>query len=320
MHLTGLHHVTAVTARASKNVAFYTQTLGMRLVKKTVNQDDVSAYHFFYADAAGSPGTDLTFFDWENIAKNRLGAGSITETGLRVPTNSSLEWWAGYLSDQGVEHTGVLDEGGRFIIRFTDGEGQPLALVENEGYPGGIPWEHPVIPHEHAIIGLHHVKIMVADVDPTAQVLTEVLGFEEERQYTTTQPYGRQVIVYATEGGGAGKEVHVIAASDLPRGRVGYGGVHHVAFRVPDAEAQLEWRERILQSGLGVTPVIDRFYFKSIYFREPGGILYEIATDGPGFAVDEDAESLGESLALPPFLEPRRQEIEAGLKPVEVQP
>jgi glyoxalase family protein len=315
MKLNGLHHVTAVTAKAQENVTFYTQVLGMRLVKKTVNQDDVSAYHLFYADKLGSPGTDLTFFDWP-IGPNRNGPGSIAHTALRVPGRKALEWWADYLTRQGIEHSGVVDFHGHKMINFTDPEGQHLSLVDDEGAPeGGIPWEKGPTPAEYAIRGLYASTLIVRQLDPTERVLTEVMGYERAAEYETGA--NERTVVYELDGGGAGKEIWVIEQPDQPRGQLGAGGVHHIAFRVADAEVQHYWRERLVSSGLGVSDFIDRFYFQSIYFRIPGGILFEIATDGPGFTADEDLETLGERLALPPFLEPHRARIEAGLKPIE---
>lgn len=320
MQLTGLHHVTAITARAAQNVDFYTQVLGLRLVKKTVNQDDVSAYHLFYADAIGSPGTDVTFFDWPHVVQNRNGAGSIAEIGLRVPDRESLEWWAQRLAQAGIVHQGVVEEAGRTLMRFSDPEGQALALVNDEGAPGGgTPWERSTVPTEHGIRGLNSVKLMVEILESTASVLTEVMGFRQVREVPSDDNPDANVVIFETGRGGPGTEVHVEAGPHLPPGRQGRGGVHHVAFRTPNDEEQVQWRQRISQAGLRVTDIIDRYYFKSIYFREPGGILFEIATDGPGFAVDEDVEHLGEQLALPPFLEPHREQIEANLHPLEVE-
>jgi glyoxalase family protein len=318
MQLTGLHHMTAVTGQAAQNLAFYTGVLGLRLVKKTVNQDDVSAYHLFYADAVGSPGTDVTFFDWPHAIKNRPGAGAIGLTALRVPSAEALTWWAQRLTDAGVTHRGLTEEDGQRVLRFTDPEGQELALINDHGAPGGIPWERSPVPAAMAIRGLHSVRLLVHDLRPTAWVLTEALGFQQVREYLAGNDPARRIIVFATGDGGPGAEVHVEAGRHLMPGRVGRGGVHHIAFRTPNDEEHRAWQQRLERAGLGVTPVIDRFYFKSIYFREPGGVLFEIATDGPGFASDEEMEHLGEQLALPPFLEPRRREIEAGLRPLEV--
>jgi glyoxalase family protein len=319
MQIHGLHHVTAVTGQASQNVTFYTQTLGMRLVKKTVNQDDVSAYHLFYADALGSPGTDLTFFDWPQMDRNRNGAGSIARTALRVPSREALDWWRQRLGEAGISHGGIIEEGDHTLLRFLDPEGMELELVDDKGAPGGKPWEKSPVPLEVGIKGLHSVALMVRELDSTDWVLKQVMGFRQVRDYHMEGDPERRTVVYESGEGGPGTEVHVEAGDHLRPGRLGAGGVHHVAFRTPDDGEQESWRQRILEAGLNVTPVIDRFYFKSIYFRIPGGILFEIATDGPGFHADEDIESLGERLALPPFLESRRESIEAQLKPIDIQ-
>jgi glyoxalase family protein len=316
MQLTGLHHVTAITGEAARNVQFYTQTLGMRLVKKTVNQDDVSAYHLFYADAKGSPGTDVTFFDWPHVVKNLNGAGSISRIALRVGSGTALGWWAQRLKKVGVETAGVVEEDGQPLVHFKDPEGLELTLVNDQGASGGTPWDESPVPVEMGIHGLQAVSLMVQDLKPTELVLTEVLGFEPVREYKAGGDSNRPVIVFSTANGKPGTEVHVESGSHLQPGRLGRGGVHHVAFRTPNDEEQVAWRERVASVGLRVTPIIDRFYFKSIYFREPGGILYEIATDGPGFATDEDLHHLGERLALPPFLEPQRAFIESQLHPL----
>jgi glyoxalase family protein len=293
MKLQGLHHVTAITGRAAENVDFYTRTLGLRLVKKTVNQDDVSAYHLFYGDELGRPGTEVTFFDWPMSPSARPGYPSIGPIALAVPGLAALEWWAGWLERQQVPHGSVEEVDGRVTLAFQDAEGQRFQLVDSAGEETpGRPWDAGPIPPEHAIRGLHHVTLTVRDLDRSRRFVHEVMGLDE-----------KAVRLRAPEH-----------ASDYAR--QGTGGVHHVAFRTPDQEEQLLWRQRLLEAGAQVTPVIDRFYFTSVYFREPGGNLFEIATDGPGFTADEDAGELGRHLALPPFLEPRRKEIEAGLRPI----
>jgi glyoxalase family protein len=320
--LSGLHHVTAVTGDARGNLSFYTQQLGMRLVKKTVNQDDTSAYHLFYADAHGSPGTDLTFFDWPNTRPRRHGYGTIGATSLRVTGTDTLAWWARRLTGAGVQCEDVADRAGRASLRFRDPEDQVITLVDDGGQAGGTPWEHSPVPPERAVQGLGPILLTQAILDPTATFLTSVLGFRESGRFTDslTQPDGAaaqsEVFVFSTGEGGSGAEVHVAIAPKSGRGLVGRGGVHHVAFRTPDDEQHTAWQAHLARLGVGVTPVIDRFYFKSLYFREPGGVLFEIATDGPGFTADEPKESLGERLALPPFLEPHRGPIEAGLVPL----
>jgi glyoxalase family protein len=323
--LDGLHHVTAVTGDAARNVAFYTETLGLRLVKKTVNQDDVSAYHLFYGDSVGHPGTELTFFDWPDAGPKRSGTGTIAAIALWVPTREALAWWAERLDQHGVVHGAVAEALGRLALPFADPEGQALELVapnEGERVPTGpTPWDGSPVPAEYQIRGLHAVRVVVRQGDPTVRVLTDTLGFREvgrDRLAADGQGTVRDVHVFAVGPGGIGTEVQVEERPDLPFGRVGIGGVHHVAFRTPNPEQHQAWQQQVAQAGLQVTPIIDRFYFKSIYFREPGGVLYEIATDGPGFATDEDPAHLGERLALPPFLEPYRAEIEAGLRPLPV--
>ena len=318
MELGGLHHLTAVTTDAGQNVDFYTRVLGMRLVKKTVNQDDVSAYHLFYADALGSPGTDVTFFDWPHlrIAPNRPGAGEVSVTGLRVPDREALEWWAGHLEESGVAHGGIREGDSRLYLDFQDPEGQRLRLSEDrgEGTKGGKPWDAGDVPAEFGIRGLASVDLTVRELEPTEWALTEVLGFRKTDE--RAEDGGRTAVYEVGPGGGPGATVRVLERPGAAAARLGRGGVHHVAFRTPDDEEHAGWREKIRVMGLGVTPQIDRFYFRSIYFREPGGVLFEIATDGPGFATDEDAAHLGERLSLPPFLEGRREEIEARLAPI----
>ena len=314
MELTGLHHVTAITRLAANNVDFYTKTLGMRLVKKTVNQDDVSAYHLFYGDSVGHAGTEMTFFDWAQAAPNRNGIGAISATALRVADRETLIWWSARLDSFSIPRGEITEITGRPTLQFTDPEGQALSLVADEGAPGGIPWEGSPVPVERGIKGLDAVTLTVRRLASTATVLTDTLGFRQTREYKDAE--GHAVVVFETGRGGPGTEVHVADRPDLPPARQGAGGVHHVAFRVPDREQQSEWRRRIVGAGLPVSEQIDRFYFESIYFREPNGILFEIATDGPGFATDEVSAHLGESLSLPPFLEPRRAQIEAGLRPL----
>jgi len=316
MQIGGMHHITAITGNASQNVAFYTQILGMRLVKKTVNQDDVTAYHLFYGDEIGHAGTELTFFDWPGAGPSRHGSGTISASMLGVRGHVALDWWLQRLDSFGVEHDGIATNGkdGRAVLAFRDPEGQRLELLDDEGKITGVPWKGSPIPAEMAIRGLYGVRFTVKQLERTEPVLTNVLGFRRAGSYTTAQQH--EVVVLEVGPGGPGAEVHLELRPDLPFGRPAIGGVHHVAFRTPDDDEQLQWRERLAKAGSQVTQVIDRFYFHSIYFREPGGILCEIATDGPGFATDEDPATLGQSLALPPFLEPHRREIEAGLKPI----
>jgi len=307
--LLGIHHVTAVTARASDNLRFYTQVLGMRLVKKTVNQDDVSAYHLFYADSKGSPGTDLTFFDWAAIPPRRLGNRMITRAALRVANRTSLEWWKKHLEERAQKVGEIVERAGRASLLFEDREGQQLILMEDLAQ--GKPYEKSPVPVEHQIHGLGPVEITIPTMPKTATVLTELLGMRSVRQFQ--EPADGVIHVYEMGQGGPGAELHVRLRPELPIGQTGAGGVHHVAFRIPDDQYDA-WADRLDQFGIPNSGKIDRFYFRSLYFREPNGVLFELATEGPGFATDEPVETMGERLALPPFLEPRRAEIEKGLK------
>jgi glyoxalase family protein len=318
MQLQGIHHLTAITADAVGNKSFYTGALGMRLVKKTVNQDDVSAYHLFYADGLATPGTDITFFDWP-ARPARRGTSSIVRTGLRVAA-ASLPYWAARFVALGVKHNGAIERDGRQTIEFEDPEGQRLALVADDDRLPPHPWDKSPVPAEHQIRGLGPITISVPDLKGTDEVLTGLMQFRADRTYAAPASDGSAgestVHVYAMGDGGPAAELHVAVEPSLPRGVAGAGGVHHVAFRVPTFEEYDTWAERLKQYGVNTSGPVDRFYFRSLYFREPGGILFELATDGPGFAADEPMETLGQRLSLPPFLEPHRESIEAGLKPL----
>ena len=332
LSLQGIHHVTAITGHAPANLDFYTRVLRLRLVKKTVNQDDVSAYHLFYGDEIGSPGTEVTFFDWPNAAPRRDGAGTIAAFSLRVPDENALDWWAARFKNEGVDSVRET-RNGRAILNFTDTENQQLSFVVAPK-PENVPVSYignnrnngdnvaNGLPPQMAIRGLGPVTIAVRKLEPTARLLTELLNFQHSAIYEQNVAAAHRALkvsVFETGPGGAAAELHVIEWPDAPNGFSGIGGVHHVAFRAPNDEEHRQWQMRLSRAATGVTPVIDRFYFKSIYFREPGGVLFEIATDGPGFATDEDRAHLGERLSLPPFLEARRAQIEAGLQPLDSQ-
>jgi glyoxalase family protein len=313
MQLAGIHHLTAVTAHASRNHAFYTRSLGMRLVKKSVNQDDVSAYHLFYADGAATPGTDLTFFDWP-AARERRGTCSIVRTGLRVGSEASIKWWAKRFAAGAITQMPMATRDGRLTLDFEDFEGQRLSLVvDSSSTSTAHPWLKSEVPAEHQLLGLGPITISVPNLDPTDRVLREVMNMRKTREYSLGEKV--PVHVYEMGAGGAAAELHVAVEPTLPVSRPGAGGVHHVAFRTTQAEYQA-WADRLELLRMPSSGPVDRYYFKSLYFREPNGILFELATDEPGFAVDEPMDSLGEKLALPPFLEVRRSEIEAGLKPL----
>jgi len=317
MQLNGLHHVTAVSARIADNVEFYTQVLGLRLVKKSVNQDDVSAYHLFYADKAGSPGTDMTFFDWPHIGPNVRGSDSIAGTAFRVASRQALDFWAERFDEYGINHDQITDFAGRELLAFEDPEGQQLYLVNDRGaeYEGEI-WQRPDILDEYTLRGFYSIVLSVSSIDQLEMIFKEILNFEELERAQWIDRESHAVIFTTRKNGSAGSEVWLLEQPDAGPGRLGAGGTHHVAFRVKDFEAQKEWHSHLTGAGLHVSNLIDRFWFRSIYFRVSNGILFEIATDGPGFAIDEAQEELGEKLVLPPFLEDRREQIEAGLTPI----
>lgn len=314
MRLHGIHHLTAVTADARGNHDFYTRVLGMRLVKKTVNQDDVSAYHLFYADGVGSPGTDITFFDWP-VERERRGTHSIVRTALRVAGEPALAYWTARLDEAGVEHGPVREVDGRLRLDFEDPEGQRLTLVDDGGAGSSHPWDRSPVPEAHQIRGLGPITISVPDLAPSDRFLDEVMAMRRARRYADPDAPGVTVQVYEMGEGGPAAELHVRVEPDLPPAQPGAGGVHHVAFRVRDEEYG-HWVDRLQRLRVRSSGPVDRFWFRSLYAREPNGILYEIATDGPGFATDEPMEALGERLVLPPFLEPRRAAIEADLAPL----
>ena len=312
--LSGIHHLTAITADAPGNLAFYTQVLGLRLVKKTVNQDDTSAYHLFYADGKASPGSDITFFDWP-VGRERRGTHSIARTALRVASEASLAWWRDRLLAQKIKAGEIAEIAGFTSLDFEDPEGRRLRLVNDKGLGDSHPWSGSSVPAVHQIRGLGPITLSVPDVEPTAAVLTRILNMKETRDH----PLGNgktSVHVFSMGNGGAAAELHVAVEPNLPQAGQGAGGVHHVAFRTPSVEALHQWTQSLTSFKLPNSGEVERYYFRSLYFREPNGILFEIATDGPGFAVDEPLDSLGQRLSLPPFLEARRASIEAGLKPL----
>lgn len=314
---TGLHHVSAITRDAKRNVAWYTNVLGLRLVKKTVNQDAPSMYHLFYADGEGTPGTEMTFFEIPLVGRTRRGTNSLSTTSFRVPTDASLDFWSARFTSLGVTHEPVTKRAGRATLRFEDEEGQRLMLVSDEGergVSGGVPHDVPDIPLRHAIYGLGPSYMTVANVKATDALLTNVLHFRQKETYEADDT---TYTVYETGEGGAGAEIHVEHRNDLPIERPGRGSVHHIALRVSNEDELNEWIDHLDAWGVRNSGYVDRFYFRSIYLKDPNGLTIEIATDGPGFAVDEPADALGESLALPPFLEKDRDAIEANLRPLD---
>ena len=305
---TGIHHVTAISGAPQRNADFYAGTLGLRLVKKTVNFDDPETYHLYYGDGAGNPGTVMTFFPWAHAPGGRIGAGQLVVTSYSIPA-ASLGYWTERLVERGVRFERPRDRFGDTVLSFEDPDRLRIELVTAEdvrpGRAGGP------VREDHSIRGFHHVALAVEATDRTAGLMTDTLGFR-----LVDEAEGR--IRLASGEGGPGDRVDVVNAAGFPGGSMGVGTVHHVAFRVPDEETQLALREAVAALGYNVTPVLDRNYFRSIYFREPGGVLFEIATDPPGFAVDEDPEHLGEDLKLPPWLETRRDRLEEVLPPLRV--
>ncbi|KAB2962062.1 MAG: ring-cleaving dioxygenase [Thermoanaerobaculia bacterium] len=315
--VTGLHHVTAISGPAQENLDFYAGVLGMRLVKKSVNQDDPGTYHLFYADAAGSPGTDLTFFPWAHLAPPRPGHGTASEVSLAVPPGT-LDAWGQRLERYGVELGAITVRFGERTLPVRDPHGLALALVESTSAMARPfePWAGSPLPAERQIRGLHGARLRERELGATTRLLTEALGF---RPLASEGSWQR----WAVADGGSGTWVDLAEAPGERRGAWGVGAIHHLAWRVADDAHQLEVRARV-ETMADPTPVIDRFWFRSVYFREPGGVLFELATDGPGFAVDEAPEHLGETLVLPPWLEGQRAGIERVLPslappaPVEV--
>jgi glyoxalase family protein len=306
----GLHHVTAIAGNPLRNLDFYTRTLGLRLVKRTVNFDDPGTYHLYYGNETGSPGTVLTFFPWEHAVKGQVGAGETQHTAFRVPI-SSLGYWTHRLIEKGVAHAALEKRFGESVLPFSDPDGTSLALVgvpDVENEPG---WSNGEIPAENAVRGFHGVTLLLDDGAKTGAILTDVLGLEEAGREGAN-------IRYRADGSAPGAVIDIHESKGLGRGRQGRGSVHHIAFRAADdAEQAAMAKKLVTQHGMHPTDQRDRNYFRSIYFREPGHVLFEIATDIPGFAIDEPVASLGRALKLPPFLEPHRGEIEKALPALE---
>ena len=299
MKLNGIHHITAITSDAQRNVDFYVGVMGLRLVKKSVNQDDPTVYHLFYADEHAQPGADLTFFEYPGAMQGRAGAGMVHRIVWRVAGEAALDFWAERLGGRGID---VERDAGRLRFRDPEGLEHELAVVNVTDEP--LTAEHPEVPAEHALQGFHAVRAYAFDPERSRSLLEEALGFE---------PSGDGWEARGRSRGGS------YAYDEAPpeRGLQGAGTVHHVAWGSETDEEHAGWREQAMRGGAHPTEVIDRFYFHSIYFREPNGILFEIASPGPGFTADEPLETLGEKLALPPFLESRRPQIEAAIKPLE---
>ncbi len=312
-HLKGIHHVTAITSSAEKNYEFFTYTLGMRLVKKTVNQDDIKTYHLFFSDDEGNAGTDMTFFDFPGIPKGVHGTNEIYKTALRVPSDAALDYWIKRFEKYDVKNGGITEQFGKKIINFEDFDEQQYMLISDEGNEGvasGKAWLNGPVPLEFAITGLGPVHIRIAQFDYMKQVLEKVMLMRE----TATEG---DLHLFEIGEGGNGASVVIEKNIVLPAGRQGYGTVHHAAFRVEDKTHLMEWLNRYEEAGFNTSGYVDRFFFESIYVRVAQGILFELATDGPGFMGDEPYETMGEKLSLPPFLEAKREYIESQVRPID---
>lgn len=301
----GLHHVTAIGGDPQRNVDFYLRTLGLRLVKTTVNFDDPGTYHLYYGDDSGRPGTLLTFFPWRDVPPGRRGTGQATTTSFSVP-EKSIGWWQQHLERLGVQASPIRTREAEDALSFRDPDGLAITLVAHPQGDPRSPWDNGMVPAEHAIRGLHSVTLSVTSEDATAGMLVDDLGLRFDSQQNNR-------FRFAAGEGGPGALVDVLVTPDAPSGLVAGGTVHHVAWRVPDEASQVAWREELISRGVRVTDIMDRQYFRSIYFREPGGTLLEIATDSPGFTIDEPLLELGCMLKLPPWLEPNREQIQAVL-------
>ncbi len=307
--IVGLHHVTAIASSPQENLDFYTQVLGLRFVKRTINFDDPGTYHFYFGDDAGSPGTILTFFPWPGVVKGRLGAGETTRTAFSVPLES-LPYWEERLAAHNVTVEEKTQRFNEHVLTFADTDGMKLEIVAHaDAGPVKAP-RYASVPSEHAIRGFFGVTLLERTLSDTAAILG-LMGFREVAQENSRHRF-------AAEGTALGNHIDILINAKAPHGNMGAGSVHHIAFRAQDDAAQLEWREEIAKH-LNVTTVQDRTYFHSIYFREPGGVLFELATDSPGFAIDEPIEHLGEELRIPEWFEPRRSAIEARLAPINLK-
>jgi glyoxalase family protein len=306
----GIHHITAIAGDPQTNLDFYAGLLGLRLVKLTVNFDDPGTYHLYYGDGVGHPGTILTFFPWPSAPKGRHGTGLVTETAFAIAEDAA-EYWTARLAERGVAFTGPVDRFGEKVISFSDPDGMKVELVATRLATADRIWEAGPVPAPFAVRGFHSATLREADHRTTAGLLTDTMGFRLAAQ-------DGDRFRYAAESGGPAAIVDVVRAPGERFGRVLVGTVHHIAWRTPDDRQQGEWLSELTRRGYGVSPVMDRKYFHSIYFREPGNILFEIATDSPGFAVDEPAAELGSRLVLPAWLEPERAKLEAVLPPLRL--
>jgi glyoxalase family protein len=309
----GIHHVTAICSDPQTNIDFYTRVLGLRLVKLTVNFDDPSSYHLYYGDEVGRPGTILTFFASPGVFRARHGKRSVATTALSVPPGS-LEFWKQHFTSKQVAYTTPIARFGEEVLQFHDPDGLVLEIIASERALMGHAWRRGGIPEEYAIRGVHSITIAAEGYEHTAQLLTGPMHFKIQGEAAAVEPNRSRFVAHE----GIGAIVDIACVPDAPRSTTGAGGVHHIAFRIADASAQLRVRATLVRDGFNVSPVMDRSYFESIYFREPGGVLFEIATDTPGFTVDEDVTKLGTKLKLPSWLETYREQIEQQTLPLKL--
>ena len=305
----GLHHVTAIAGNAKKNFDFYTKVLGLRLVKKTVNFDDPGTYHFYYGNESGEPGSIITFFPWEGITSGRIGTGQATSTSFVIPEDS-IPFWLNRFQEYGVTYNNPSSRFDEEVIVFLDPEGLKLELVSNKTKDFREPWGSSEISKDKGIKGFYNVTLSLEGYEVTANLLTDLLGYELLDEHINRFRFINKNIETANI-------IDLVCLPSGKRGVVAGGSVHHIAFRVANEDAQLNVRELLIEKGFNVTPQLDRSYFKSVYFREPGGVLFEIATDPPGFTLDEELNQLGRNLKLPTWLESRRKEIEEVLPEID---
>jgi glyoxalase family protein len=305
----GIHHVTSITGDVQKCVDFYVGVLGLRFIKKSINQDVPDTYHIYFGDYVGTPGTAMTFFGWPSWPKRKAGSGQVTTVSFAVPAQS-LDFWNSRLRSLGVDVSRASRFGTDAIV-LADPDGIELELVGMASDDHWVPWRDSPVEVDHAIRGFHSVTMTLAESTATVDLLVQTMGFRKAAQE------GRRTR-FETGQGGPHSILDVVESREGPEGEESVGTVHHVAWRAADADHQAEWREVLVKAGRNVTPMIDRYYFKSIYFREPGGVLFEIATDVPGFTVDEPAESLGTTLSLPPWFQVRRDRLDVTLPPIVV--
>jgi glyoxalase family protein len=314
-HIKGIHHVTAITSSAEKIYEFFTYVLGMRLVKKSVNQDDIQTYHLFFADDTGSAGTDMTFFDFPGIQKGMHGTNEISKTSFRVPNDKALDYWEKRFDRLEVRYAGIKEQFGKKTLPFVDFDDQQYQLVSDEfniGLESGTPWQKGPVPLEYAITGLGPVYITIADIDYFKEILVKALLFKEAKKEGS-------LYLFEMGKGGNGASIIVEYNPDLADGRQGFGTIHHLAFRVEDRSVLEEWIDWMSTLGFATSGYVNRYFFESLYVRVTPQILFEFATDGPGFMGDEPYETLGEKLSLPPFLEPKREEIENSVRPIDTR-